>query len=72
MEKAQILQPVLRSEELASREGWDGSVVVIKFEVVDETDSGQQWCLLKDGVVKYVTNSESDAWLMFGSWTVTL
>jgi WhiB family redox-sensing transcriptional regulator len=63
---------LVRSDDLESRQGWDGSTVVIRFEVIDETDFGARWCLLKDGVVKYVTNDESDAWLMFGSWTVTL
>lgn len=62
---------VVETVDLCSRRGWDDSVVLIRREVFADGVDGVRWLLLKDGVIKYATSVEDDAWLMFGSWTVT-
>ena len=54
-----------------SRIGWDGEQVLIKTADFVETEHKTKWIVEKNGKVMYETFDETDAWLMFGSWTIT-
>ena len=54
-----------------SRSAWDGEEVLIKREDFTEIEYDTKWTVEKNGKVLYETFDETDAWLMFGSWTIT-
>jgi len=62
---------VLSSKVVESRIGWDGERVLIKCQDFVETEFGVKWIVEKNDKVLYETTDETDAWLMFASWTVT-
>jgi WhiB family redox-sensing transcriptional regulator len=56
---------------LEVRKGWDGEDVLIRTEDYGQSEFGLKWIVEKSGQVVYETKEETDAWLMFASWTVT-
>ena len=56
---------------LEVRKGWDGEDVLIRTEDFGQSAYGIKWVVEKAGEVVYETKEETDAWLMFASWTVT-